>query len=54
MRYGPPVAFVRRPDGHRLAYQVLGDGPVDLVLLLGVPTHLGLLTPVSGSLTLIT
>src|SRR5512132_2796676 len=43
MRFGPPVAFVRRPDGHNLAYQVLGDADLDLVLLVGYATHLGLL-----------
>jgi class 3 adenylate cyclase/pimeloyl-ACP methyl ester carboxylesterase len=43
MRFGPPVQFVRRPDGHNLAYQVLGDAPLDLVFLFGWPTHLGLL-----------
>jgi pimeloyl-ACP methyl ester carboxylesterase len=43
MRFGPPVQFVHRPDGHNLAYQVLGDAPLDLVLLFGWPTHLGLL-----------
>jgi class 3 adenylate cyclase len=43
MRFGPPVAFVRRPDGHNIAYQVLGDADLDLVLLVGYATHLGLL-----------
>jgi class 3 adenylate cyclase len=43
MRFGPPAQFVRRPDGHNLAYQVVGDAPLDLVLLFGWPTHLGLL-----------
>jgi class 3 adenylate cyclase len=43
MRFGPPVGFARRPDGHNLAYQVLGDGELDLVFLLGWPSHLGLL-----------
>ena len=43
MRYGPPVRFARRRDGHNLAYQVLGDADLDLVFLLGsvrVPTLL--------------
>ena len=35
MRFGPPVAFARRPDGHNIAYQVLGDGPIDLILVPG-------------------
>jgi pimeloyl-ACP methyl ester carboxylesterase len=42
MRFGPPVGFARRPDGHRLAYQVLGDGDLDLVFLHGYASHLGL------------
>jgi hypothetical protein len=42
MRFGPPVGFARRPDGHRLAYQVLGDADLDLVLLHGYASHLGL------------
>ena|SRR5829696_798702 len=43
MRYGPPFDFARRPDGRRLAYQVVGEGGLDLVFLLGWPTHLGLM-----------
>ena len=43
MRYGPPFAYARRRDGRRLAYQVVGDGDLDLVFLFGWPTHLGLL-----------
>jgi class 3 adenylate cyclase len=42
MRFGPPIGFARRPDGHRIAYQVLGDGEVDLVFLSGYASHLGL------------
>jgi pimeloyl-ACP methyl ester carboxylesterase len=42
MRFGPPVGFARRPDGRRIAYQVLGDGEVDLVFLSGYASHLGL------------
>jgi class 3 adenylate cyclase len=42
MRFGPPVGFARRPDGHKLAYQVLGDADLDLVLLHGYASHLGL------------
>ena len=41
MRYGPPFSFARRRDGRRLAYQVVGDGDLDLVFLFGWPTHLG-------------
>jgi class 3 adenylate cyclase len=43
MRYGPPFSFARRRDGRRLAYQVVGQGVLDLVLLFGWPTHLGLM-----------
>jgi len=43
MRYGPPVAFARNANGSTVAYQVLGDGPVDVVFLLGWPTHLALM-----------
>jgi class 3 adenylate cyclase len=43
MRYGPPVAFTRNASGTTIAYQVLGDGPVDLVFLLGWPSHLPLM-----------
>jgi pimeloyl-ACP methyl ester carboxylesterase len=53
MRFGPPVAFARRPDGHKIAYQVLGDADLDLVLVSGYATHLGLLweePPVAGFL----
>ena len=43
MRYGPPFHYARRRDGRRLAYQVVGEGDLDLVFLFGWPTHLGLL-----------
>jgi pimeloyl-ACP methyl ester carboxylesterase len=43
MRFGPPVRFARRWDGRHLAYQVVGEGGLDLVFLLGWPSHLGLL-----------
>jgi pimeloyl-ACP methyl ester carboxylesterase len=43
MRFGPPVRFARRRDGRHLAYQVVGAGQLDLVFLLGWPSHLGLL-----------
>ena len=43
MRYGPPVSFVRDGHGSALAYQVLGDGPIDLVFLFGWPSHLALM-----------
>ena len=42
MRFGPPVGFALRPDGRRIAYQVLGDAELDLVYVLGFATHLGL------------
>ncbi|HEX2157532.1 MAG TPA: alpha/beta hydrolase, partial [Actinomycetes bacterium] len=43
MRYGPPFQYARRPDGRRVAYQVVGQGDLDLVFLFGWPTHLGLM-----------
>jgi class 3 adenylate cyclase len=43
MRFGPPVGFARRPDGRKIAYQVLGDAELDLVFVSGYATHLGLL-----------
>src|SRR3712207_537324 len=43
MRYGPPVSFTRNAHGSWLAYQVLGQGPPDLVFLFGWPTHLALM-----------
>jgi class 3 adenylate cyclase len=43
MRYGPPVAFARDVHGSTMAYQVLGDGPIDLVFLFGWPSHLALI-----------
>jgi pimeloyl-ACP methyl ester carboxylesterase len=39
----PPVGFARRPDGRNIAYQVLGDADLDLVVVSGYATHLGLL-----------
>ena len=43
MRFGPPVSFTHDAKGSALAYQVVGDGDVDLVFLLGWPSHLALL-----------
>jgi hypothetical protein len=43
MRYGPPFRYADREDGRRVAYQVVGDGDLDLVFLFGWPTHLGLM-----------
>src|SRR5215204_6076550 len=43
MRYGPPFRYAYREDGRRVAYQVVGDGDLDLVFLFGWPTHLGLM-----------
>jgi class 3 adenylate cyclase len=37
------VGFARRPDGRKIAYQVLGDAELDLVFVSGYATHLGLL-----------
>ena len=41
--YGPPFRYASRPGGGRVAYQVVGDGALDLVFLFGWPTHLGLM-----------
>ena len=43
MRYGPLFRYAPRPGGGRVAYQVVGDGALDLVFLFGWPTHLGLM-----------
>ena len=43
MRYGPPVSFARDSHGSEVAYQVLGEGPIDLVFLFGWPSHLALM-----------
>jgi class 3 adenylate cyclase/pimeloyl-ACP methyl ester carboxylesterase len=43
MRFGPPVSFTRTADGRTLAYQIVGEGPVDLVFLFGWPSHLALM-----------
>jgi hypothetical protein len=38
MRYGPPFRYAHRSDGRRVAYQLVGDGDLDLVFLLkGIP-----------------
>ena len=43
MRFGPPVSFTRDGNGATLAYQVIGNGPVDLVFLFGWPSHVALM-----------
>jgi len=43
MRYGPPVAYALDVHGSAMAYQVLGSGPLDIVVLLGWPSHLALM-----------
>jgi class 3 adenylate cyclase len=43
MRYGPPFRYAYREDGRRVAYQMVGEGDLDLVFLFGWPTHLGLM-----------
>jgi class 3 adenylate cyclase len=43
MRFGPPLSFTRTANGTTLAYQVLGQGPLDLVFLFGWPSHLALM-----------
>jgi hypothetical protein len=37
MRYGPPFRYAYREDGRRVAYQVVGEGDLDLVFLFGWP-----------------
>jgi len=36
----PPVRYVRTTDGVNIAYQVAGDGPIDLIVIQGLPGHL--------------
>src|SRR3954469_8752198 len=43
MRYGPPIRFTQNRQGTTIAYQVFGSGDLDLVFLLGWPSHLALL-----------
>ena len=43
MRYGPPFRYAVRQGGGRVAYQVVGKGDLDLMFLLGWPTHLALM-----------
>jgi class 3 adenylate cyclase len=38
----PAPSYVRRPDGVSIAYQVFGEGPIDLVCAPGMVTHLDL------------
>jgi class 3 adenylate cyclase len=38
----PPTGYARAPDGARLAFQVLGDGPIDVVSVGGPASHLDL------------
>jgi class 3 adenylate cyclase len=39
----PDTQYVARPDGVHIAYQVIGDGPVDVVLAPGFVSHLDFL-----------
>ena len=43
MRFGPPVSYTHDAKGSALAYQVVGRGDLDLVFVLGWPSHLALL-----------
>ncbi|MEP6660951.1 MAG: alpha/beta fold hydrolase [Acidimicrobiales bacterium] len=36
----PPIHYARSEDGVNLAYQVAGDGPIDLILIPGFVSHL--------------
>jgi class 3 adenylate cyclase len=38
----PPTQYARTPDGARLAFQVLGDGPMNLIPVGGPASHLDL------------
>src|SRR6266567_1649874 len=38
----PPEVRYARSDGLRIAYQVIGDGPIDLVFTSGASSHLDL------------
>lgn len=38
----PDVRYVQRPDGVSIAYQVVGDGPVDVLYVPGFVSHLDL------------
>ncbi len=41
-RIGPPQTLYTESGGASIAYQVVGDGPIDVVLALGYATHLDL------------
>ncbi|MHB8466985.1 MAG: adenylate/guanylate cyclase domain-containing protein [Acidimicrobiales bacterium] len=38
----PPATHYAKTDGLHIAYQVVGDGPVDLVMVSGTPSHVEL------------
>ena len=38
----PETRYAKTADGVHVAYQVLGDGPVDLIFVLGWVTHIEL------------
>lgn len=46
----PPTRYVEPDDGVSIAYQVVGDGPFDLVYVLGFVSHLDLQWTDRGSL----
>jgi hypothetical protein len=41
----PETRYARARDGTRLAYKVLGDGPVDLVYLQPWYSHIEIISP---------
>jgi pimeloyl-ACP methyl ester carboxylesterase len=43
MQFGPPVVYTRNRNGSSLAYQVVGEGELDVVFVLGWPTNLALM-----------
>lgn len=49
----PDTRYAQRPDGVNIAYQVFGDGPVDLILSPGFVSHLDLFWSDPGYMRLI-
>jgi pimeloyl-ACP methyl ester carboxylesterase len=43
----PPIRYAKSEDVH-IAYQVVGDGPIDIVFVAGFVTHLGVLWEYDG------
>ena len=45
----PETRYAKTADGVHIAYQAFGDGPVDILFVLGWVTHLELSGPSRGS-----